>query len=205
MQELEGHYLVALHRPTDINEHIQTLEKYARECTHITECGVRTAVSSWGFLHGLVHSNLSDTKTMLAVDLQLHQNILDVYRVATSLGVRYHFFKMNDLQMEMESTDLLFIDTWHVYAQLKRELEKMHSFVKKYIVLHDTEVDGEVGESIRLGFDIKKQSKESGFPEEEIRRGLRPAVEEFLVAHPEWFIKEQFRHNNGLTVLARKE
>jgi hypothetical protein len=204
MQELEGHYQVALHRPSDINGHIQTLRQYAKECTHIMECGVRTCVSSWAFLHGLVNSNNSSPKTLIGLDLDFHPNINDVNRVARSLGVEYSFYKGNDLNVEMKQTDLLFIDTWHVYAQLKRELEKMHPFVNKYIILHDTEVDGELGESIRLGFDIPAQVKNTGFPEEEIRKGLRPAIEEFLAQHPEWYIKEQFTHNNGLTILAKK-
>ena len=31
-----------------------------------------------------------------------------------------------------------------------------------------------------------------------------PAVEEFLAEHTEWELRERFRNNNGLTVLARK-
>ena len=32
---------------SDINEHIPTLLKYAEECDHITEMGVRKGVSLW--------------------------------------------------------------------------------------------------------------------------------------------------------------
>jgi hypothetical protein len=40
--------------------------------------------------------------------------------------------------VEIERTDMLFIDTWHKYGQLSEEL-RMHSpNVDKYIVLHDT-------------------------------------------------------------------
>jgi hypothetical protein len=34
-------------------------------------------------------------------------------------------------------------------------------------------------------------------------KGLWPAVEEFLAAHPEWKIEKRFTNNNGLTILAR--
>jgi hypothetical protein len=42
-----------------------------------------------------------------------------------------------------------------------------------------------------------------GYPEDEIRMGLGPAVREFLEMHPEWTVKEVFTNNNGLTVLQR--
>jgi len=99
--------------------------------------------------------------------------------------------------------DMIFIDTWHIYGHLKRELEKMHSYAKKYIVMHDTEIDKIHGESIRVGSNIKLQSIESGYPEEEITCGLQKAIDEFLQNHPEWRIKDQFTHNNGLTTLER--
>jgi hypothetical protein len=51
--------------------------------------------------------------------------------------------------------------------------------------------------------NIEEESIESGLTEEEIRKGLWPAVEEFLVDHPEWVLKERYTNNNGLTVLER--
>jgi hypothetical protein len=38
--------------PSDINEHLPTLYKYACECDSILELGVRGCVSSWAFLMG---------------------------------------------------------------------------------------------------------------------------------------------------------
>ena len=98
--------------------------------------------------------------------------------------------------------DLTFIDTWHVYGQLKRELRKFESITKKYIILHDTTIDAVYGESIRLGSDIIAQSEQSGIPFEEICRGIWPAIEEF-VKEFNWTILERFDNNNGLTILKR--
>lgn len=202
--ELLGQFLVASNKPSDINEHISTLQYYASQCSHITECGVRTCVSSWAFLYGLVHSPPSERqKILIGIDLDFHENMLNIYRVSNSVNVLYRFFKNNDLNVDLEETDLLFIDTWHVYGQLKRELEKMSPFVRKYIIMHDTEVDGELGESIRLNLDIPKQVSETGWAEEEIRKGLKPAIQEFLQNHPEFILREHFIHNNGLTILQR--
>ena len=70
--------------------------------------------------------------------------------------------------------------------------------------MHDTTVDEFNGETIRCGWDANKQSIESGFPVEEINKGLWPAIAEFVENNPEWYIKERFTNNNGLTILARK-
>jgi len=114
------------------------------------------------------------------------------------------FSWINNLELNMtEDVDLTFIDTWHVYGQLKRELAKFAPLTKKYIILHDTTLDELHGETIRMGWNPEQQSQESGIPIEEITRGLWSAVEEFLAANPEWVLKERFTNNNGLTVLAR--
>ena len=124
--------------------------------------------------------------------------------LAATNGIEYTFRQHDSATVDIPSeVDMLFIDTWHIYGHLKRELAKHHPSVKKYIIMHDTTVDEWEGESIRMGMDIPKQVQESGYPEEEIRKGLWPAVEEFLAEHSEWKIKERFTNNNGLTILER--
>lgn len=202
--ELQGHYWVSLYRVSDINQHINTLRYYASKCHHITELGVRHCVSTWAYLFGLLEAPPIAPKTLIGVDKKKSDEIDDVKRLCKNFGVRYEFHEMNDLDFNPEETDLLFIDTWHVYGQLKRELEKYHPFVKKYIILHDTEIDGEHGESLRMEMDIEEQIESSGFPVEEIKKGLKPALIEFLYAHPEFIIKKHFTNNNGLTIIERK-
>jgi hypothetical protein len=91
-----------------------------------------------------------------------------------------------------------------VYGQLKRELTKFSKITNKYIIMHDTTIDGIEGETIRVGWDANKQSAESGIPVEEIRKGLIYAVNEFVHDNPDWYVKDVFTNNNGLTILARK-
>lgn len=89
-----------------------------------------------------------------------------------------------------EGVDLLFIDTWHVYPQLILELEIHSPNVRKCIlfifkqttmfsllfinndmgdiIMHDTEIDGEKGESVRMKMNIAAQAKETGFSEKDI-------------------------------------
>lgn len=111
---------------------------------------------------------------------------------------------INDLDLNInENYDLTFIDTWHVYGQLKRELDKFSKITNKYIIMHDTTVDELLGESIRCNMDAKKQSEESGIPISEIYKGLWPAIEEFLSNNKDWKIKQRFTNNNGLTILEK--
>lgn len=187
--------------PCDINEHLPTLLKYAKQCDTITECGVCNIVSSYAFATGLL-GNPNGVFKM--VDPYRSHNIDMFTDMCEREGIRVKYFKDSDLTCPCEETDLLFIDTWHVYAQLKRELAHWHSHVKKYIVMHDTTVDEWYGESIRGNHDIAKQSRESGFPPDEIAKGLWPAITEFLCAHPEWKLEERFTNNNGLTILSRR-
>jgi len=118
-------------------------------------------------------------------------------------GIDAQFWNQSDLECPLIKTDLLFIDTWHVYGQLKRELARWHSFAGKYIIMHDTTVDEWQGETIRMQMNAQEQSKQFGIPIEEINKGLWPAVEEFLADHPEWKIEKRLTNNNGLTILKR--
>lgn len=189
--------------PSDINEHLPTLAKYAADCESVIELGVRGCVSSWAFCYGLVN-NGKQTKKMLLNDIEPCeiQLLLEVAK-SPDVGVDISFQWINDLEMNTDNleTDLTFIDTWHVYAQLKRELEKFSKITKKYIIMHDTVVDSIHGETIRLGWDAERQSKDTGFPVEEINRGLVPAIKDFLNTNPEWILFEHYDNNNGLTIL----
>ena len=112
--------------------------------------------------------------------------------------------RYNLVRVIKENYDMTFIDTWHVYGQLKRELEKFSKVTNKYIIMHDTTVDGINGETVRMKWNAEKQSKETGIPVEEIKKGLMPAIEEFLVNNKNWIMKERFTNNNGLTILEKK-
>ena len=70
--------------------------------------------------------------------------------------------------------------------------------------MHDTEVDGKVGETIRERLNIIEQSIQSGFSVEDICYGLQRAIDEFILENKNWVIHEHFVNNNGLTILRRE-
>jgi cephalosporin hydroxylase len=186
---------------SDINEHLPVLYDYAKKCSSVVECGVRTIVSSYAFALGL--KNTSGNKLTM-VDPSGSPSMPGFLKLCESEGVNAQFWNQSDLECPLIQTDLLFIDTWHVYGQLKRELARWHSSVNKYIIMHDTTVDEWYGETIRIGWNAEQQSKQYGIAVDEIKKGLWPAIEEFLTSHPEWVIEKRLRNNNGLTILKRK-
>lgn len=185
---------------SDIYEHLPTLARYASECNHITECGVRSVVSSYAFAHAL--KNKKENK-LIQVDSEWNSNIDTFKTECINENINVIFHQQSSLECPIEQTDLLFIDTWHVYGQLKRELERWNASVSKYIIMHDTTVDEWAGETIRLKWNPREQSERTGIPVHEITKGLWPAIREFLAAHPEWKLRERYSNNNGLTILER--
>jgi len=208
MEEIKNQYskLLTGHNSVDIYEHLPTLFKYASECNSVFETGVRGCVSSWAFLYGLLSNENGHHKQLFLNDINECdiQQLVKLSNTFDTISVK-HEWKNNLLLDFTEHYDITFIDTWHIYGQLKRELEKFSKITDKYIIMHDTTVDEIHGETIRCGWNPIQQSKESGFPVEEITKGLWPAVEEFLLHNPDWYLKERFTNNNGLTILARKE
>jgi hypothetical protein len=186
---------------SDINEHLPTLHSYAKQCNTIVECGVRHAVSSYAFAYGLLGN--PNNKLVLVDPVKSVPEIDNFLKECEAEGVNASFIQSSDLECPLVETDMLFIDTWHIYGHLKRELAYWHSSVKKYIIMHDTTVDEWLGETIRCGWNAVEQSKKFGIPVDEINKGLWPAIEEFLAEHPEWKLEKRYTHNNGLTILKR--
>ena len=205
MDPVERVYTSLCAQASDINEHLPTLSKYAAMCESIFETGVRGVVSSWAFAHGLCRNGqpvkrlfLNDIHPCNITELVTANNAMD-----TPIALAHAW--VNNLELQLPSEfDLTFIDTWHVYGQLKRELIKFAPLTRKYIILHDTTVDEWHGETLRMGWDAQSQSAATGIPVAEITRGIWPAVEEFLGRSDEWELRERFTNNNGLTVLARR-
>ena len=191
----------------DIKEHIMTLYRYANECNSVFETGVRGCISSFPILYGLVNQpNQKDKPRFFMNDIdECDINELLELSKEFNIDVKYEWINNLNIQFdENETYDMTFIDTWHVYGQLKRELEKFSKITNKYLIMHDTTVDEIHGESLRGGSDVFKQSAASGIPVAEITQGLGMAIDEFLKNHPEWYLKEKFTNNNGLTILAKR-
>eukprot|EP00928_Gymnodinium_smaydae_P063206 TRINITY_DN46869_c0_g1_i1.p1 TRINITY_DN46869_c0_g1~~TRINITY_DN46869_c0_g1_i1.p1 ORF type:complete len:487 (+),score=113.54 TRINITY_DN46869_c0_g1_i1:86-1462(+) len=104
--------------------------------------------------------------------------------------------------------DLVFVDTWHIGAQLARELEELAPVATRFLVLHDTTLFAYADEANWGGFPEVPASSTalaaaSSRTQDGPPIGLWPAVETFLEEHPEWRLAKRCINNNGLTILAR--
>jgi len=186
--------------PSDIHEHMHIFKQYAQNCSSVLECGVYELTSPYAFASGLVGK---PGASLTMIDPLYSSKMLGFLDMCSREGIRAKFIQSSDLNVTPFEVDLLFIDTWHVYAQLKRELEYWHSSIRKYILMHDTTVDEWYGEAVRGNADISRHVRETGWSAEEIQKGLWPAIVEFLRDHPEWKLVERYKNNNGLTILSR--
>lgn len=157
----------------DIEEHMEILKQYASKCDSITELGTRKIVSTWAFLSG-------KPKKMTCVDI-IHPNDYGVGTIYNDLimackkdNIDFKFILADDLTIELEEMDLLFIDTIHTYQQLSQELKLHGNKAKKYLIFHDTEI-----EEIMI------------------------AILEFVKDNPHWTVTKQLHNNNGLVILER--
>jgi hypothetical protein len=200
MSVIKAKYEAVCQQPSDIHEHLPTLYKYALECDHVTECGGINSFPAYALAAGLVGRD--NVKLV-----QIHNKVVDdrdqFANACIAEGLAREYVLENSLKALIVQTDLLFIDTWHVYGHLKRELERWNKHVGKYIIMHDTTVDEWLGETVRVGWNSAEQSRQTGIPENEIRMGLWPAIGEFLEKNPEWKLHARFTNNNGLTILKR--
>lgn len=187
---LEREYNIFCHKNSDINEHLPTLFCLSKECVHVTEMGVRDGKSTRAFLNSNV--------ILRSYDLYLDEGVNSLFQIAEKdYGKDVNYIMGDSTQVDIEETDLLFIDTWHQYNQLKQELDRHHSKVRKYIVFHDTHSFGIIGEKNSGGGDkILTETIENPI-------GILPAIIEFMIEHPEWKFYIHKKNNNGLTVIKR--
>jgi hypothetical protein len=180
MIKAEEKYLELSKAPSDINEHLITLRYYADQCSHVTELGVRKGVSTWAFLASM-------TKRLVSVDVNHPDDnggsLQEMREASAGAMVDFTFILADDLSIELEETDLLFIDTLHTYGHLKKELELHSGKARKYIIFHDTVQYGTTG-------------VDGG-------QGIEKAITEFLNQNTIWKVHKTFDNNNGLLILER--
>lgn len=202
---LEERYEELCRQRSDMNEHLPVLRDLARRCvsTHVTELGLRGGVSTTALLAGLADGYAAleyaalDTPQCLPpfvprlVSYDVDEQAVQTARlgilqhVAQEAGVDFAPVLGDSLEVAIEGTDLLLIDSLHTYRQLRGELERHADRAREWIVFHDTATFGEQGE-------------------DGTRPGLMQAIREWLSGSPEWETYYHYEHCNGLLVARRR-
>jgi hypothetical protein len=168
---------------SNIGEHLLTLQAYARQCESVVEFGVEGANSTWALLSGF-------PKKLTSYDINPEikkSSAVAVEAAAKAVGVDFKFIVGDSAEVEIEPADMLFIDSYHSYEHLTKELTKHSPKIRKFITMHDTTTFGVVGQGSTKTLKVA---------------GLWPAVEEF-VALGVWRVRERLVHCCGLTTLER--
>lgn len=175
--------------PSDINEHLMYLKELADTVQHVTEFGVRDGVSSVAFLNSNVALRSYD------IFFSVEANKYFDFALDKQKDVKYIICDV--LDVDIEPTDLLFIDTFHNHDQVLQELRKHAPSVRKYIVLHDTTTFGRCSEPHY--YDNVRWLSQGSKP----HAGVLDGVEQFLLEDSSWTINNVRTNNNGLTTLIR--
>jgi hypothetical protein len=143
----------------------------------VIEFGVRTGVSTRAFLNADV--------SLTSFDVVKNNEVHKLFTLAKEQGKKAEYIIQDVLKIEIPEVDLLFIDTFHTYEQLTQELALHGNKAKKYLIFHDTHTFGTSGEVNTY------------------KKGLLPAIIEFMIINPHWTFHIYKTNNNGLTVLKR--
>lgn len=174
LQELRQDFIELRIVPTkwlgDSPTRFDTYARYAKQVDSVVEFGVYTGLSTCAWLSGkpkfLRSYDITDENLSVLNELQHN---------ATLVGCDFKFEIANSLMIDIESCDLLFIDTVHTKDHCLAELDRHGNKAKKYIILHDP----------------------SDWP------GVFEATIVFLHHNRHWHIVEHCNHNSGLLVLER--
>lgn len=181
MDKLKAEYEFACKLESDIFMHLPVLNQYAQKCKHVTEMGVRTGWST--------RALLIEDIVLRSYDLELDPLVQTLFDTAKSINKDVEYIAADVLKIELDETDMLFIDTLHSHNQLKAELKLHAGKVRKYLAFHDTHTFGTKGQN-------ELDGREDPY-------GLLTAILDFLINHPEWRIVHHSPFNNGFTVLER--
>lgn len=174
-----------------ITAHLPRLRDLARRCAYVVEFGVKRGASSSALLLGAAH--------VTSYDLVPTKQARELKRI---VGERWDY-RIEDTRTAMVPfCDLMFFDSLHTYEQMQIELERHAHRSLRYLVFHDVSTFGEVGADGESGRQAWTYVVGQSVPLQHL--GIRPAIDQFQIAHPEWRIAERYVDSHGLLVL-RKE
>lgn len=147
------------------------LTKLIKGCDSYTEFGINQGAT-------LAAVILENPEVVRAYDIKLNRynkakDMFENYTVDNNID--YKIFQDNTLKCNINTTDLLYIDTVHIYSHLVQELKRHGHMVRKYIVFHDTAAQEE----------------------------LKKAVEEYIERNSEWSIIIDCKINVGFMTIKR--
>jgi hypothetical protein len=180
----------AVDRSDFFNKHMPIIRDLASNCRTVIEI-TRFKETSIALAAGNPREMTTYVYGDQATDLvygRLHRIVQDTLERPMTLTVNASptFEKaMASLGAELAPCDLLLFKTPHDYHNLAEDLERWHTKVSRFIVLHDTYRNGLLLDDRSPGYIMQ--------------------LKKFCQAHPEWFTRINTRQQCGLVVLAKQQ
>lgn len=158
MVTLEGLYHARKNTPHNIDQHLPVIREFAAKCKHVTEFGTDRGWSTSALL-------VSGCPVVRSYDINRCPEVDTMEELAQREGVDYRFTLGDTREVDIEETDLLFVDTDHTYQQVKAELSRHKDKVRRFIAFHDTAtfpaiiqaIEEEIGEGWLVVYCTSKQ------------------------------------------------
>lgn len=171
---LDQHYQAACTTPSPLQLHLPVLCDLARECKHVTDVGTGEGKAALAFLW-------AQPNTLVCVDVVQHSFVESLKSMAGTTQLTFH--RADSMEIDLDETDLLFLDTRHDGPLLQEELRRHANKVRKYLVLHGTAKYADQGET-------------------QTQPGIKRVIDEFLTGNT-FRVQQVFEEGEGLNVLAR--
>ena len=171
--------------------HLPRLRALATGYDLAIEFGVKHGASSTALLLG--------ARQVISYDVVATPQARALQTVA---GARWDYRIQDSRTAPPTACDLLFIDSLHTYAQVSAELRRHAVGVRRCLVFHDTITFGSIGANGESGKWIWRQ--EPGVAVTRDHLGIRPAIDELMIADRSWQIAAHYADSHGLLVLERR-
>ncbi len=181
-------YIRQRRAPDAMAQHMDVIRDLAAECESCAEIGIRRGSSTIALLAGC-------PGTVTSFDIESYPQHASIMQAAEG---RWSVAYIPSETATPKPTDMLVIDGFHNYPQVKMELDLFADHVAKHLVFHDTISCGTVGDGIA-------NPKVHQAPHLSDKRGIRMAIDELMIRDPSWFIKAHYPNDSGLLILERRK
>jgi hypothetical protein len=105
---------------------------------------------------------------------------------AEKSGISFQFVQCHSRQYPLHEIDGFVWDTFHCGGSLLVELEKIAPYVNKYMFLLGVRTFGDTSEAVLRKLDVENVARELFISPDDVKKGMKKGVEEFLQKHKEW-------------------
>jgi cephalosporin hydroxylase len=153
----------------------ERMMEYGKQCDHITEIGVNYGKSGKAWL-------MCNPKKLIGIDISSKFEKY-VREFVSCTDTEYTYITANSLDLDIEQTDLLYLDGDHSHYHVLAELRKFAPKVNKFLMGDDIGAEGRPGPT---GYHVER------------------AFRDFLNENDEWEFEYKTMIGTGMIVLKRK-